>query len=323
MVLTRRKVTIIGAGHVGGTTAQRLVEKNLVREVVLLDIIRDVAVGKALDLAETAPLYGYDVDICGTDNYAETEGSDVVVITSGVPRKPGMSRDDLLSTNAKIIKTVTEQVVRTSPEAILIVVSNPLDAMTYVACRVSQFPRERVVGMAGILDSARMASFIASAAGVSVNSVQAIVLGGHGDSMVPLSRYTTVGGVPVTQILSKDQLAAIVQRTREGGAEIVKLLKTGSAYYAPSAAIVEMVVSVLLDKKKVLPCAALCRGEYGIHDLFVGVPARLGFGGMEGIVEYDLVPEEEAGLQRSAASVKELCQAVDRLVGLTKPKGQG
>ena len=199
MALTRRKVTIIGAGHVGGTTAQRLVEKNLVREVVLLDIIRDVAVGKALDLAETAPLYGYDVNIRGTDNYAETEGSDVVVITSGVPRKPGMSRDDLLSTNAKIIKTVTEQVVRASPEAILIVVSNPLDAMTYVAYQVSRFPRERVVGMAGILDSARMASFIASAAGVSVNSVQAIVLGGHGDSMVPLPRYTTVAGVPIAQ----------------------------------------------------------------------------------------------------------------------------
>jgi malate dehydrogenase len=323
MALLRRKVTIIGAGHVGGTTAQRLVEKNVVREIVLLDILRDIAVGKALDLAETAPLCGYDVNIRGTDDYAETVGSDIVVITSGVPRKPGMSRDDLLSTNAKIVRMVTEQVVRTSPDAVLVVVSNPLDAMTYVTYRVSQFPRERVIGMAGILDSARLASFIASAAGVSVNSVQAIVLGGHGDSMVPLPRYTTVAGVPVAQLISKDQLEAIVQRTREGGAEIVKLLKTGSAYYAPSAAIVEMVVSILLDKKKVLPCAALCRGEYGIHDLFVGVPAKLGAGGMEGIVEYDLIPEEEAGLQRSAAAVKDLCQAVDRLVGLTKPKRQG
>jgi malate dehydrogenase len=323
MALVKRKITIIGAGHVGGTTAQRLMEKNVVREIVLLDILRDVAVGKALDLAEAAPLYGYDVDIRGTDRYAETEGSDIVVITSGVPRKPGMSRDDLLSTNAKIVSTVTEQVVRASPEAILVVVSNPLDAMTYVTHRVSRFPRERVIGMAGILDSARMASFIASAAGVSVNSVQAIVLGGHGDSMVPLPRHTTVAGVPVEQLLSKDQLETIVQRTREGGAEIVKLLKTGSAYYAPSAAIVEMVVSILLDKKKVLPCAALCRGEFGIHDLFVGVPAKLGAAGMEGIVEYELTPEEEAGLQRSAASVKDLCQVVDRLAGLTKPKSQG
>ena len=323
MALPGRKVTIIGAGHVGGTTAQRLAEKNIVREIVLLDVIRDVAVGKALDLTETAPLYGYDVHIQGTDDYSATEGSDIVVITSGVPRKPGMTRDDLLSTNANIIRSVTEQIAKTSPEAILIVVSNPLDAMTYVAHSVSGFPRERVIGMAGVLDSARMASFIASAVGSSVESVRAIVLGGHGDSMVPLPRYTTVGGVPVTQLLSKDQLSVIVQHTREAGAEIVKMLKTGSAYYAPSAAIIEMLVSIILDKKMLLPCAALCQGEYGIHDLFVGVPVKLGAGGMEAIVEYRLDPEEEAGLNRSTEKVRELCQSVDRMMGLTKEKGQG
>lgn len=286
----------------------------MVREVVLLDIVKDIAVGKALDLAETAPLGSYNTEVRGTDDYAETEGSDMVVITSGIPRKPGMSRDDLLSTNTEIVKSVTEQVIRTSPEAILIVVSNPLDAMTYVTYRVSRFPRERVIGMAGVLDSARMAAFIALELKVSVDNVQAIVLGGHGDSMVPLPRYTTVAGIPVTQLLSKDKLDAIVQRTREGGAEIVRLLKTGSAYYAPSAAIVEMVVSILLDKKKVLPCAALCRGEYGIRDLFVGVPAKLGAGGMEAIVEFELTREEEAGLKRSAATVQELCELVERLL---------
>ena len=314
MPLKRRKITIIGAGNVGGTTAQRLVEKKLVQEVVLLDIVKDIAVGKALDLAETAPLCGYNTEVRGTDDYAKTEGSDIVVITSGIPRKPGMSRDDLLSTNTAIVKSVTEQVIRTSPEAILIVVSNPLDAMTYVTHRVSRFPRERVMGMAGVLDSARMAAFIALELKVSVDNVQAIVLGGHGDSMVPLSRYTTVAGIPATQLLSKDKLDAIIQRTREGGAEIVRLLKTGSAYYAPSAAIVEMVVSILLDKKKVLPCAALCQGEYGIRDLFVGVPAKLGASGMEAIMEFELTREEEAGLKRSAATVRELCQVVERLL---------
>lgn len=314
MALRQRKITIIGAGNVGGTTAQRLVEKNIVQEVVLLDIVKDIAVGKALDLAETAPLCGYNTEVRGTDDYAETEGSDMVVITSGIPRKPGMSRDDLLSTNTEIVKSVTEQVIRTSPEAILIVVSNPLDAMTYVTYRVSKFPRERVMGMAGVLDSARMAAFIALELKVSVDNVQAMVLGGHGDSMISLPRYTTVAGIPVTQLLSKDKLDAIVKHTREGGAEIVRLLKTGSAYYAPSAAIVEMVVSILEDGKKVLPCAALCRGEYGIHDLFVGVPAKLGASGMEAIVEFELTPEEEAGLKRSAATVRELCEVVERLL---------
>ena len=312
--MKRRKITIIGAGNVGGTTAQRLVEKELAEELVLLDIDKDIAVGKALDLAEAAPIYGYDTRIRGTDNYADMEGSDLVVITSGVPRKTGMSRDDLLSTNAKIVKGVAEQVAARSPEAVVIVVSNPLDAMTYVTYKMTRFPRERVIGMAGVLDSARMAAFIAQELRVSAETVRAIVMGGHGDSMIPLSHHTTVGGVSVTKLISKDRLDAIVQRTRDGGAEIVKLLKTGSAYYAPSAAIVEMVESIMKDKKKILPCAALCKGEYGILDLFVGVPARLGNGGMEAIVEFELTSEETAGLRKSADAVKELCAVVDRMI---------
>ena len=314
MALTRRKVAIIGAGHVGGTTAQRLIEKNLVQDVVLIDVAGDLARGKALDLSEAAPLCGYDTRIQGTDDYSKLVDSDIVVITSGVPRKPGMSRDDLLSVNTKIMKSVTDQVVRVSPDAILIIVSNPLDAMTYVAHRNTRFPRERMIGMAGVLDSARMASFIASELNVSVDCVAAMVMGGHGDSMVPLIRYTTVAGVPISQLLAKDKLDAIVQRTREGGAEIVKLLKTGSAYYAPSAAVVEMIVSILEDKKKILPCAAYCQGEYGIDGLFVGVPARLGVRGMEGIVEYDLSADEDGWLKRSAEAVKKLTLEVDALV---------
>jgi malate dehydrogenase len=312
--MKRRKITIIGAGNVGGTTAQRLVEKELAEELILLDINKEVAMGKALDLAESAPIYGYDTQIRGTDNYADTEGSDVVVITSGVPRKPGMSRDDLLSTNAKIVKSVAEQVAARSPEAVVIVVSNPLDAMTYVTYKMTRFPRERVIGMAGVLDSARMATFIAQELHVSTQTVRAIVMGGHGDSMIPLPRYTTVGGVSVTEMIPKDRLDAIVQRTRDGGAEIVKLLKTGSAYYAPSAAIVEMVEAIVKDKKKILPCAALCKGEYGVQDLFVGVPAKLGIAGMEAIVEFELTSEEAAGLRKSADAVKELCSIVDRMI---------
>ncbi|MBI3811630.1 MAG: malate dehydrogenase [Nitrospirae bacterium] len=312
--MKRRKITIIGAGNVGGTTAQRLVEKELAEELVLLDIIKDVAMGKALDLAQSAPIYGYDTQIRGTDSYADTEGSDLVVITSGVPRKPGMSRDDLLSTNAKIVKSVAEQVAARSPGAMIIVVSNPLDAMTYVVYKTTGFPRERVIGMAGVLDSARMATFIAQELRVSTQTVRAIVMGGHGDSMIPLPRYTTVGGVSVTELISKDRLDAIVQRTRDGGAEIVKLLKTGSAYYAPSAAIVEMVEAIVKDKKKILPCAALCKGEYAVQDLFVGVPAKMGNGGMEAIVEFDLTSEEKVGLKKSANAVKELCAIVDRMI---------
>jgi len=312
--MKRRKITIIGAGNVGGTTAQRLVEKEWVEELVLLDLYKNIAMGKALDLAQSAPIYGYDTQIRGTDDYAETDGSDLVVITSGVPRKPGMSRDDLLSTNAKIVKSVAEQVAARSPEAVIIVVANPLDAMTYVAYKMTGFPRERIIGMAGGLDSARLATFIARELNVSIQSVRAIVLGGHGDSMVPLPRHTTVGGVSVTELIAKDRLDAIVQRTRDGGAEIVEFLKTGSAFFAPSAAIVEMIEAIFKDKKKILPCAALCRGEYGIQDLFVGVPARLGNGGMEAIVELELTSEETSGLRKSADDVKELCAIVDRMI---------
>lgn len=308
------KITVIGAGMVGGTTTQRLLEKELAEEIVLLDIIGDLARGKALDLAESAPVYGYDTRITGTDDYADTKDSDLVIITSGVPRKPGMSRDDLLSTNTKIIKEVSGKVAAYSPEAIIIVVSNPLDAMTFVAQKVTGFPRERVFGMAGVLDSSRMAAFIAEEMSVSAKTVHAMVMGGHGDTMVPLLRHSTVGGVPLSECLSKDRLEAIVQRTRDGGAEIVKLLKTGSAFYAPSAAIVEMAESILRNKKLILPCAALCRGEYGIQDLYVGVPVKLGWGGVESIVEFDLNPDEKAGLRKSADAVAELCSLVEKML---------
>lgn len=312
-MLKRSKVTIIGAGHVGGTTAQRLAEKEIA-DVVLVDVEPDLPQGKALDLLESAPIYEYDVRLVGTSSYDETADSDIVVVTSGVARKPGMSRDDLLRVNVGIVKTVTEQVVQKSPGAILIVVSNPLDAMTYVAYRVSRFPRERVIGMAGVLDSARFRSFIGMELDVSVESIQGFVLGGHGDSMVPLPRYTTVAGIPITELIPKERLEAIIQRTRNGGAEIVKLLKTGSAYFAPSAAIVEMAEAIIKDKKKILPCAALCRGEYKIDNLFVGVPVKLGHGGIEKIIEIKLTPEEEANFRRSAAAVQELCEAVDKLL---------
>jgi malate dehydrogenase len=311
--MRRKKITVIGAGNVGGTTAQRLVEKSFA-DVVLLDILRDLAVGKALDLAETAPLYRYEPRIIGTDDYKDTAGSDIVIITSGIPRKPGMTRDELLATNLKIVRSVTEQAAAHSPQAVLLVVSNPLDAMTYAAYRISRFPRERVIGMAGVLDAARFRSFIAMELNTSVENIDAFVLGGHGDTMVPLPRYTTVAGVPITELIPPDRLEAIVQRTRDGGAEIVKLLKTGSAYYAPSAAIVEMVEAILRDKKKVLPCAALCRGEYGVNGLFVGVPARLGVAGMEGIFEIRLTPQERGSFDQSVSAVKELCEGVDRML---------
>lgn len=312
-MVKRSKVTVIGAGHVGGTTAQRLAEKEMA-DVVLVDLEADLPKGKALDLMESAPIYGYDTRIVGTAGYEETAQSDIVVITSGVARKPGMSRDDLLRVNAGIVKKVTEEVARTSPEAILLIVSNPLDAMAYVAYRVSRFPRERVLGMAGVLDSARFRSFIATELEVSVESVQAFVLGGHGDSMVPLPRYTTVAGIPITELISRERLDAIIQRTREGGAEIVKLLKTGSAYFAPSAAIVEMVDAILKDKKKILPCAALCQGEYKVDQMFVGVPVKLGRRGIEKIIEINMTPEEEANFRRSADAVRELCEAVDKVL---------
>ena len=308
--MKRRKISVIGAGNVGGTTAQRLAEKNLA-DVVLLDINEGVAKGKALDIMESAPLYGFDVQVTGTADYDGTSGSNLVVISSGVPRKPGMSRDDLLRINAEIVQSVTREVAKRSPEAVIIVVSNPLDAMTYVAHRESGFPKQRVMGMAGALDSARLRAFIAMELGVSVTSVHALVLGGHGDTMVPLMRYTTVNGIPVGQLMAADRLEALVKRTREGGAEIVNLLKTGSAFYAPSAAVVEMAEAILADRQKIIPSAAYCEGEYGIQGLFVGVPARLGARGVEAVVQVELTPPERALLAQSAAAVKDLCEKVD------------
>lgn len=307
------KVTIIGAGHVGGTAAQRLAEKEIA-DVVLIDIQPDLPKGKALDLAETAPIYGYNVRVTGSAGYEETLDSDIVVITSGLPRKPGMSRDDLLRVNAKIVKEVTEKAVAKSPDAILLVVSNPLDAMTYVAHRVSGFNKERVLGMAGVLDAARFKSFLSMELNVSVENIQTLVLGGHGDSMVPLPRYTTVAGIPITELISKDRLEAIVQRTRDGGAEIVRLLKTGSAYYAPSAAIVEMVESILKDKKKILPCSAFCQGEFNLKDVFIGVPVKLGRSGIEEIIEINLTDEEAMNLKHSAEMVEGLCKVIDEVL---------
>jgi malate dehydrogenase len=300
----RHKVTVVGAGNVGATAAQRLVEKQLA-DVVLVDILPGVPQGKALDIMESAPVERFDARLSGSNDYEGTAGSDVVVITAGIPRKPGMSRDDLVATNEKIVSDVVQKVLSGSPNAILIVVSNPLDAMCEVARRVSKLPRERVFGMAGVLDSARMRWFLAEALGVSVESTLAFVLGGHGDTMVPLTRYSTVGGVPVTELLPKEKLDAIVQRTRDGGVEIVNLLKT-SAWYAPASAVVEMVDAVLRDKKKVLPCAAYLQGEYGMKDVYLGVPVKLGAGGVEQIIEITLTPEEKAALEKSAGAVREL-----------------
>ncbi|HKZ52275.1 MAG TPA: malate dehydrogenase [Candidatus Acidoferrales bacterium] len=305
----RKKVTVVGAGMVGGTTAHRLADKELC-DVVVTDIIEGLPQGKGLDLAESAPIEGYDSSILGTNDYKDTANSDIVVITAGLPRKPGMSRDDLLKTNYNIVKEVTEQVVKYSPNSILIVVSNPLDAMTQTAFKVSGFSKNRVIGMAGVLDAARMRTFIAMELDVSVENVTAFVLGGHGDTMVPLPRYSTVAGIPLPELLSKEKIEAIVKRTAQGGAEIVNLLKTGSAFYAPSAAIVEMVEAILKDKKKILPCAAYLEGEYGISGLFVGVPVKLGARGIEQVIEIKLSPEEQAALQKSAAAVKELVEII-------------
>ena len=301
----RFKITVVGSGNVGATTAQRLVEKGYA-DVVLVDIIEGVPQGKALDLMEAGPVEGYDGRVVGSNEYAETASSDIVVITAGLPRKPGMSRDDLLMKNYDIVKGVTDQVARLSPNAVLVVVSNPLDAMCQVALRTSRFPRERVLGMAGVLDSARFRTFIAMELGVSVENVHALVMGGHGDTMVPLPRFSTVAGVPITELMTRETIEKLVKRTREGGAEIVSLLKTGSAYYAPASAVTEMVDSILMDRKKILPCAVYLQGEYGIRDLFVGVPAKLGARGVEKIIELKLTPDERAMLQKSADSVAEL-----------------
>jgi malate dehydrogenase len=304
----RRKVTVVGAGNVGATTGQRIVEQQLA-DVVLIDIVEGVPQGKALDLMESGPIEGYDFRLTGTQNYKETANSDVVVITAGIPRKPGMSRDDLLRTNYEIVKGVTEQVVKNSPNSIIIVVSNPLDAMVQTAYRASGFPKERVIGMAGVLDSARFRTFIAMELDVSVENVHAFVLGGHGDTMVPLPRYSTVSGIPITELLPKETIERLVKRTRDGGAEIVGLLKT-SAWYAPSSAVVEMVDAILNDRKKILPCAVYLEGEYGINGLYVGVPAKLGSRGIEQVIQINLGLEERAALQKSAAAVKELVEII-------------
>jgi len=309
----RPKITVVGAGNVGGTTAQRLAEKDEY-EVVLVDIVKGVSHGKALDITQAGPVCGYSTRVVGTNGYDETAGSMVAVITSGIPRKPGMSRDELLTTNAKIVQSVVSELVSRSPNVILILVTNPLDAMVHVARRVSGLPKARVMGMAGVLDSARMRAFIAAELSVPGPDVAAMVLGGHGDTMVPLSRYTTVKGRPVTELMSKDRLEAIVKRTREGGAEIVGLLNTGSAFYAPSASAVSMVEAIVKDQKRVLPCAVVCEGEYGLKDVVVGVPVRLGRGGAEQVIEYELTAEERASLAASASAVRELCLTVDRLM---------
>jgi len=306
--MARRKVSIVGAGNVGATAGQRIVDRQLA-DVVLIDIIEGVPQGKALDLAESGPIEGYDSKLTGTNNYADTADSDIVVITAGIPRKPGMSRDDLLRTNYGIVKGVTEQVVKNSPKCTIIVVSNPLDAMVQTAYRVSRFPKERVIGMAGVLDSARFRTFIGMELNVSVENIHAFVLGGHGDTMVPLPRYSTVAGIPITELLPKETIDRLVQRTRDGGAEIVGYLKT-SAWYAPSSAIVEMVDAILNDRRKILPCAAYLEGEYGINGLYVGVPVKLGGRGIEQVIEINLTLEERAALQKSAAAVKELAEII-------------
>ncbi|MGA8075391.1 MAG: malate dehydrogenase [Candidatus Acidiferrales bacterium] len=305
----RKKVTVVGGGFVGSTTAQRILDGGLA-DVVLTDILDGVPTGKALDMLESAPIQGTDAHAVGistaTNDYRETANSDIVIVTAGFPRKPGMSRDDLLKANYDVVKAVIESIVKFSPNAILILVTNPLDAMAQAAYKISGFSKNRVIGMAGVLDSARMSTFVAMELGVSVENVHSFVLGGHGDDMVPLPRYSTVAGIPLPDLLPKEKIEAIVTRTRKGGAEIVNLLKTGSAYYAPSAAVVEMVKAILLDKKKILPCAAYLDGEYGIKGLFVGVPAKLGARGIEQIIEIKLLPEEKAALDKSAASVREL-----------------
>ncbi|HZQ20663.1 MAG TPA: malate dehydrogenase [Terriglobales bacterium] len=301
----RKKVSIVGSGNVGATAAHWIASKELA-DVVLIDIVEGVPQGKGLDLLEAMPIEKRDSYIKGTNDYADTANSDIVVITAGIPRKPGMSRDDLLNTNYKIMQDVVSKVVQHSPNCILIVVSNPLDAMAQAAYKLSKFPRERVIGMAGVLDSARFRTFIADELKVSVENVTAFVLGGHGDTMVPLPRYSTVAGIPITELIAPDRLAKLVQRTRDGGAEIVKYLKTGSAYYAPSAATTEMVEAILKDKKKILPCAVCLEGEYGIKGLFVGVPVKLGAKGIEQILQITLSGEEQAALNKSADAVKEL-----------------
>ena len=307
--MIRKKVTVVGAGNVGAEVAQRLVDKQMA-DVVLIDILEGVPQGKALDMLESGPVEGYDVKIRGTNDYADTANSDLVVITAGLARKPGMSRDDLLKKNYQVVKGVTEQAAKYSPEAILIVVTNPLDAMAQTAFKVSGFPKNRVIGMAGVLDTARYRTFIAEALNVSVRDVHGFVVGGHGDTMVPVPRFTSVAGIPVENLMPREQLEAIIKRTRNGGAEVVNLLKTGSAFYAPSSAVVEMIDAIFADRKRILPCTVYLEGEYGIQGVFVGVLVKLGVRGVEEIVQIKLTPEEHAALQKSAAAVKELTEII-------------
>ena len=309
-----KKVTVVGAGHVGATAAQRLSEKGL-SDVVLVDIIEGVPQGKALDLMEAAPIEKHDSTLVGVNAYEATAGSDIAIITAGIPRKPGMSRDDLISTNAGIVGQVAEQIAKYSPDCILIIVSNPLDAMCHVAHKASGFPKNRVIGMAGVLDSARFRTFIAMELNVSVENTHAFVLGGHGDTMVPLPRYSTVAGIPITELMPPERIAALVDRTANGGAEIVGLLKTGSAYYAPASAAVEMAEAILKDKKKILPCAVYLEGEYGYNDLFIGVPVKLGANGVEEVIQIELTADEKAALDKSAAAVEELKSVLAKLAG--------
>ena len=308
--MTASKITVVGAGNVGATCAQRLAEKELAREVVMIDVIEGVPQGKGLDQWESAPIEGFDAMVTGANDYEPAKGSDIVVITAGIARKPGMSRDDLLRTNAGIVGSVAKEIKRVAPDSILIVVSNPLDVICYVAMKETGFPRQRVIGMAGVLDTARYRSFVAMELDVSVEDIQALVLGGHGDTMVPLASYTTVSGIPLSQLMKQDRIDALVDRARKGGAEIVGLLKTGSAYYAPSSAAVQMVEAIVKDKRRILPCAAWLEGEYGMKDLFLGVPRKLGAGGLLEVIEVELTTEEKAALEKSAEAVREPMRAL-------------
>jgi malate dehydrogenase len=305
-----RKITVVGAGHVGATSAQRLAELELAREVVLIDVVEGIPQGKALDQWESAPVEGFDTRLTGATDYAAAEGSEIVIVTAGVARKPGMSRDDLLKTNAGIVRAVSAEIARVAPESIIIMVSNPLDVMSYVAMETTGFPRERVLGMAGVLDTARYRSFIGMELDVSVEDIQALVLGGHGDTMVPLVSYTSVSGIPLGQLLPKDRIEALIERTRNGGAEIVSFLKTGSAYYAPSSAAVQMAEAIAKDKRRILPCAAYLEGEYGQEGIFLGVPCKLGAGGLLGVVEVELTDQERFELEKSAESVRSTMAAL-------------